>query len=251
MDVFKADGGYGAWMRRTMRPFPRLRTLRAAVGGDFEAMGAMQLAILRHYGLRPESSVIDAGCGVGRLAHALEGWLTGPYLGTETNRTFLRAARRSVRAANFRFARVKGLTIPAPDRSADFACFFSVFTHLLHEQTYLYLEEAKRVLAPGGRIVFSFLEFGSEAAWPAFAATVEHARNGIPRTLNVFVERTAIATWAAHLGLDVVDIRDAAEPFAPLDAPIAFESGAVQSGLGCLGQSVAVLAAASSPKGTS
>jgi SAM-dependent methyltransferase len=186
------------------------------------------------------------GCGVGRLAHALDGYLAGPYLGTEANATFLRAARRSVRVPNFRFARVAGTAIPAPDRSADVACFFSVFTHLLHEQTYLYLESAKRVLAPGGRIVFSFLEFGSEAAWPAFEATVEHARAKRPRTLNVFIERTAIAAWARRLDLDVVDLRDAAEPFAPLDAPIAFESGAVQSGLGCLGQSVAVLAPRSS-----
>ena len=35
---------------------------------------------------------------------------------------------------------------------------FSVFTHLLHEESFIYLEDFKRVLKPGGSVVFSFLE---------------------------------------------------------------------------------------------
>ncbi len=136
---------------------------------------------------------------------------------------------------------MRGTRIPAADHSADMVAFFSVFTHLLQEHTYLYLEEAKRVLAPKGRIVFSFLELASPSLWDTFAATVHHARNGIPRTLNVFIERPAIEAWARHLDLRIVDLRDAAESFAPLRAPIAFESGLVQRDLGCLGQSIAVL----------
>jgi SAM-dependent methyltransferase len=231
-------------MRRTMRPFPSDALLRHAVGGDFEAMGAMQVAILEHYGLRSDSSLIDVGCGVGRLASALAGRHAGPYLGTDTNAAFLRAARRAVTAPNVRFERVRDVVIPAADASADVVCFFSVFTHLLHEHSFSYLEEAKRVLAPRGRIVFSFLELASPALWETFAATVQHARRRIPRTLNIFIERPAIEAWARHLGMRIVDLRDAAEPFAPLRAPITFESGHVQQDLGYLGQSVAVLSAA-------
>jgi SAM-dependent methyltransferase len=235
------DGGYADWLRQALRPFPSDALLRCAIGGDFEAMGAVQCAILKHYGLRSDSRLIDVGCGPGRLAHALQPGFRGPYLGTDAIPAFLRAARRAVRAPNFRFVRVRGVTIPAPDASADMVSFFSVITHLLHEDSYLYLEEAARVLAPGGRIVLSFLEFASPSQWDAFRATVEHARVGLPRTLNVFVERGAIAVWADHLNLRIVDVRDGAEPFAPLAEPVHFASGGMQSELGHLGQSVAVL----------
>jgi SAM-dependent methyltransferase len=242
VDELKPDGGYARWMRRTMRPFPSDAMLRHAVGGDFEAMGAIQMATLRHFGLQPDARVVDVGCGVGRLAVPLSGFLTGDYLGTDTNAAFLRAARRAVKAPNFRFERVTRLAIPAPAGSVDVVCFFSVFTHLLHEHTYLYLEEAKRVLAPHGRIVFSFLELASPAQWEIFAATVHHARNDIPRTLNVFVERPAIATWAERLELTVVDVRDGGEPFVPLAQPIRYDAGNVATDRAAFGQSVAVLA---------
>ena len=34
-------------------------------------------------------------------------------------------------------------------------CAFSVFTHMEHEDTYLYLKEALRIVRPGGKFVFS------------------------------------------------------------------------------------------------
>jgi cyclopropane fatty-acyl-phospholipid synthase-like methyltransferase len=43
--------------------------------------------------------------------------------------------------------------------SADIVIAFSVFTHLLHEECYAYLQDAARVLTPGGKFVFSFFEF--------------------------------------------------------------------------------------------
>jgi hypothetical protein len=39
--------------------------------------------------------------------------------------------------------------------SVDMIRAFSVFTHIEHEDSYLYLKEALRVVRPGGRFVFS------------------------------------------------------------------------------------------------
>ncbi len=239
--MFRPDGGYAAWLRRAMRPFPSDAALRTATGGEFEALGAIEAAMLRHYGLRDDDALVDVGCGTGRLANALATSFTGAYLGTDVIPAFLRVAGKTVREPNFRFVRVSGIAIPLPDASADMVCFFSVITHLLAEHAYLYLEEARRVLRPGGRIVLSFLELACAAQWDVFAASVEHTRQGLPKTLNVFTERPAIEAWSKHLALAVIDLRAGSEPFVPLAQPIRFESGAVQSELGHLGQSIAVL----------
>ncbi len=46
----------------------------------------------------------------------------------------IKYARRLVPRPDWRFETVNSLTIPEKDGQADIVCFFSVFTHLLHEQ---------------------------------------------------------------------------------------------------------------------
>jgi hypothetical protein len=91
-------------------------------------------------------------------------------------------------------------------------CFFSVLTHLLHEQSYWYLEEAKRVLKPSRKVVFSFLEFIESSHWQVFMTTVNEERAGGIHPLNVFLDRQCIAIWARHLGLKVEHLRGALDP---------------------------------------
>jgi ubiquinone/menaquinone biosynthesis C-methylase UbiE len=73
---------------------------------------------------------------------------------------------------------VKDIRIPFPNNEADFASFFSVFTHLLHEEAFCYLLESKRVVKRGGLIVFSFLEF--EDNWEIFKDRWHHVRDHEP-----------------------------------------------------------------------
>jgi SAM-dependent methyltransferase len=130
--------------------------------------------------------------------------------------------------------------IPAPSATADIVCFFSVFTHLRHEQSYCYLEEARRVLRPTGRIIFSFLEFGIGSHWAVFEQNVAQIGAGAP--LNQFISRDGIAAWARHLGLSVVTILDGDKRNIPIRQPIVTEGGREYTDYASLGQSAAVLA---------
>ena len=52
--------------------------------------------------------------------------------------------------AHFQFIRREDLAIPISDASVDLVFAFSLFSHLKHEETFIYLEHAHRVLRPGG-----------------------------------------------------------------------------------------------------
>ena len=212
-----------------------------AVGGEFEAIGLIERDLLIFIGLPRDGFVVDVGCGSGRLAVPLSGYLKGGYLGTDVVPELLAYARRVVARPDWRFELVDGLVIPAADGTADVVCFFSVFTHLLHEESYRYLEEAKRVLKPSGRIVFSFLEFAVASLWYVFEANLATLGSDLP--LNQFMSRDAIHAWAEHLGLTVVAIYDDDSPAIPLAQPVARPNfGLYFEKMGALGQSICVLA---------
>jgi SAM-dependent methyltransferase len=239
---FKLDlrGGYRRWAEQAKYGRSTAEAMKSAIGGQFEAYGQIQADMLRFFGLGDHATLIDIGCGCGRTAIPLSTTHRGAYLGIDIVDDLVKFARESCNRPDWRFEVVDNLRIPAPDQSADMVCFFSVLTHLLHEQSYLYLEEAKRVLKPDGCIVFSFLEFRMPFHWSVFASTVDDARRH-EHPLNVFIERDAIHAWAAHLGLSVIDVRDGDEPFVPLSRPVTLDGGQVLSEWGNLGQSICVL----------
>jgi len=140
---------------RTYREFTeRLRSqhseetaMSLAVGGQFHSFGVLMRQVLVDAGLRNSDYLIDVGCGSGRLSHTLT---MERYLGTDVVPDLLAYARSLCPNPSWRFALVNDISIPEADGAADMVCFFSVFTHLLHEDSYRYLLEAHRVLKPGG-----------------------------------------------------------------------------------------------------
>ena len=231
---------YPRWFRRLRRAHGAEAALKLAVGGEFEAMGLLELETLKYFGLREDAYLVDVGCGSGRLAAPLSRYLKGRYLGVDIVPELIEHARRLAGRPDWRFALGDGLSIPERDEVADMVCFFSVFTHLLHEQSYVYLREAARVLKPDGTIVFSFLDFTVPRHWHAFEANVGDIGVNMLH-LNMFISKDAIPVWAEHLGLEVRDIRACGERFLPLPRPVSFEDGTVMEGLGSLRQSVCAL----------
>jgi len=217
----------------------RDEALRQAIGGDFVPVGKLEYHLLRSLGLSDGHYVIDVGCGSGRLACQLSPFPGIRYLGTDVVDDLLRYAAELCARADFRLERTDGTRIPSEDASADFVCFFSVFTHLLHEDTFKYFRDAARVLKKDGRLVMSFLEFKVPLHWDTFVASVDHAKPG--QHLNQFIERDAIRAWADHAGFIVESIRGGDTAHIPIPEEIAFENGVRYGNFGTFGQSVAVL----------
>lgn len=211
-----------------------------AIGGQYEAFGQIQLDLLRLYGLRDGVSLIDLACGSGRTATAVSREFDITYLGVDVVQDLIDYAARNT-PDHYRYAISEDLKIPAADASADLVCSFSLFTHLRHEETYLYLEEVFRTLKPGGRIVFSFLEFAIPSHWAVFAQTLEQTRRVKRPHLNMFIERPVLELWAERLGFTVDAYLNGHEAVIPLTKPARFEDGTVQEDKAAFGQSVCVL----------
>lgn len=194
---------------------PHDQAMELAIGGQFERGGAIEVGILRHYGLKASDHLVDVGCGAGRLAKPLSAYLSGTYLGIDLVPALVRHARTITKRPDWRFEVIDHIGIPEADGRADMVCFFSVLTHLMHEQSYWYLEEARRVLKPGGRVVFSFLEFSDPGHRLVFRQTVDVHKRKVRAPMNTFIERSAITAWASDLEMEIVEIRNGGDVIAP------------------------------------
>lgn len=183
-----------------------------AVGaGPYDLIGRIELDLLRAEGLQPHHTLLDLGCGNGRLAvHAVPYLATGSYVGVDISTRLLAQARRRVAGLTGGGCRVTwqhqaGRTLALPDASVDVMCAFSVFTHTEHEDAYQYLVEARRVVRPAGRVVFSCLSLDLAAARDVFR---EQAALDIgtrwAQVRNVVTTRELMATVAGLAGWQVV-----------------------------------------------
>jgi SAM-dependent methyltransferase len=200
-----------AYVADAKRRMPHEAAMEVAVGGSFDAIGRVERALLERFGLPDNGYLIDIGCGSGRLAKALRPDWRGLYLGVDLVPDLIAHARQVGWKPSWRFEVIDHIEIPEREGRADMVCFFSVMTHLLHEQSYWYLEESRRVLKPGGRVVFSFLEYADPLHWPVFMDTLAASKGRTSVPLNVFLDRASIDLWAERLGFVVEALHGGSE----------------------------------------
>jgi SAM-dependent methyltransferase len=144
--------------------------------GDFRAIGlAFVEELRRSCGLMPHHSVLDVGCGIGRIAIPLTQYLSrdARYEGFDPVKRSIDhcQARITPSYPNFRFqladlynrkynpdgqVRDHEYVFPYEDATFDVALAASVFTHLLPPGTERYIAETARVLKPGGKFLATF-----------------------------------------------------------------------------------------------
>lgn len=126
-------------------------------------------------GLKRQQAVLELGCGHGRTARGLLEYLRSPgrYMGLDVDRRRLEDAQSRITARwpNFQFvwadvrnrhynpnSATDGAIYRLPFADAEFDVIYaaSLFTHLLPEEAANYIREARRVVKPGGRCLFSF-----------------------------------------------------------------------------------------------
>lgn len=189
-----------------LKAYPLDEAMALAVGGgSYDDNGRIECDSLIDLGLHAGQSVIDIGCGSGRLSTQLSRRFGADirYLGTDVVPDLLTYAK-SKADPSYQFETTEGLYIPAPDAGADFVVAFSVFTHLKRRETEFYLSEARRVLRPGAKLLFSFLELPRHRR--EFAYTVAVTLLGRRKVQNHFLSRRGIRRWASKIGFAVETI---------------------------------------------
>jgi len=143
--------------------------------GDFQKIGEEFFGyFVDRGGLKPSDSVLDVGCGVGRMAVPLTRYLReGRYEGIDIVSEGIEWCRKNItpRFPNFRFQRAdvqndhynphgkwkaSEYRFPFESASFDFVFLTSVFTHMLPKDLENYLAEIARVLKSGGRCMITY-----------------------------------------------------------------------------------------------
>lgn len=134
--------------------------------------------IERFAGLKPDYSVLEIGCGIGRDAIPLTTRLSeeGTYLGVDIIAPSIDWCRENItsRFPHFSFVHfdVKDqlhnpagtmsaldVSVPLPSGTVDLIILQSVFTHLLRPEIVHYLHEFRRLLKPAGLVYATMFMF--------------------------------------------------------------------------------------------
>jgi SAM-dependent methyltransferase len=151
--------------------------------GDFVAVGQIvRRCLIEQGGLKPHETVLDVGCGIGRIAYQLTDYLAPPgsYEGFDIVKMGIDWCQQRItpRFPQFRFQQADVYNFhyhpagqqqaieyrfPFADEQFDFVFLTSVFTHMPPDEVAHYVAEVARVLKPGGRVFVTFFLLNDES----------------------------------------------------------------------------------------
>lgn len=224
---------YRGLVRRLINENPQNPDLAMAIAigsptlDSFRLFGDRQYHILKKFGLQDGMRIYDLACGSGRTAQALQRFKwRGVYKGADIIEELIEFARS--KQPDYEFFLHFDFSINSQDGSLDMIYAWSLFTHLLPEESFIYIRDAYRALKPGGRLIFSFLELDQETHWNIFMSRVNQISSGkSPVHLDYIFDRKMISKISDTLGFRSIS-------YVNGDDGVSFP-------LGAFGQSLAIL----------
>jgi cyclopropane fatty-acyl-phospholipid synthase-like methyltransferase len=127
-----------------------------------EVSGQLQFELVKREGCKPDSKLLEIGCGNLHGAVPLIEYLDRcNYVGVDPNEWLRKAAmkdrriRQLIKTKRARFLSVDDFDASGLGIKFDFVFSHSVLSHCAHWQLEDFLRNASKVLAPGGRILAS------------------------------------------------------------------------------------------------
>ncbi len=160
--------------------------------------------------LSPAAVVLEIGCGAGRVGAHLAPRVA-MWIGADTSTRMLAEARRALAAEdNVRFVHLNGYDLHGvDDESVDAVYCTTVFMHLDEWDRYRYVEEAHRVLRPGGGLYVDNVDLRSPDGWQLFLETAKLdpaarpanvSRASTAQELRWYVERAGFVDTRVETG---------------------------------------------------
>ena len=151
--------------------------------GDFVAQGKrLRELVVKHTDFTPDGTLLDVGCGIGRLAIALTDFISpsGSYYGFDIVKDGIDWCEKKVasRFPNFHFRHIDlhndlynlstddeacNFRFPYPSNTFDAVVLTSVFTHMVPADVQNYLHQIAQVMKPGGKCFATFFILNDHA----------------------------------------------------------------------------------------
>lgn len=180
--------------------------LTGSTDETFERTGRQDAELIAKY-LRGDDVVLNIGCGVGRIEKYLAPQVKLLHAIDVSGEMIRLAGQRLAGLPNVKLREVgnQDFLSAFADASIDLVFSFLVLQHLEREDAFLYLQDAHRVLKPGGRLFTQFPNLLSAEYTRAFVAGAKDLRRS-PGRVRAYTE-TEVRHLVATAGFEVTELR--------------------------------------------
>jgi SAM-dependent methyltransferase len=160
-------------------------------------------------GVGPDDVVLEIGCGIARVGKPLSRECLH-WFGADISGVMLsHAAERTRGLPNVTLVELATVGLQEFPRDAfDLVYCTIVFMHLFEWDRYRYVEEAFRVLRPGGRCYFDNFPLDSKHGWSVFMESARYPVERRPSHLSMSSSREELGIYLRKAGFADVQVRD-------------------------------------------